>query len=313
MIKRIYRKIQIFFIPKIIKKNFLEISKENKDLLTQKIKDTYIPTISKNISNEKLLSELKEHVESRVFIDRARVVPWLSKNISLENLEILEIGCGTGSSSITLAEQGANVLGIDIHKESLEIAKFRSEVYGLNIKFIESSSIDIDKLGKKFDAIILYATLEHLTLEERLLTLNNCKEILNDGGYLITIEAPNRLWYFDSHTSELPFFQWLPDDLAYRYSKFSPKESFSANYQDSNYDDLIGFLRRGRGVSYHEFELVFQDLSKINIISRLNRLVFTKSYINTFLVKPLYKIFLKKQIKLPKAFYDEYLDFIIKM
>ncbi len=313
MIKRIYRKIQIFFVPKIIKKNFLEISKENKDLLTQKIKDTYIPTISKNISNEKLLSELKEHVESRVFIDRARVVPWLSKNISLENLEILEIGCGTGSSSITLAEQGANVLGIDIHKESLEIAKFRSEVYGLNIKFIESSSIDIDKLGKKFDAIILYATLEHLTLEERLLTLNNCKEILNDGGYLITIEAPNRLWYFDSHTSELPFFQWLPDDLAYSYSKFSPKESFSANYQYSNYDDLIGFLRRGRGVSYHEFELIFQDLSKINIISRLNRLVFTKSYINTFLVKPLYKIFLKKQIKLPKAFYDEYLDFIIKM
>ena len=313
MIKKFYRRFQKFIVPNEIKKNFLEISKENKDLLTNKIKETYIPTISENISDEKLLSEIEEHVESRILIDRIRVIPWLSKNINLQNLEILEIGCGTGSSSITLAEQGANVLGVDIHKESLEIAKLRSKVYDLNIEFLECSSVDIHKLGKEFDAIILYATLEHLTIEERLLTLERCKEILNKGGYIITIEAPNRLWYFDSHTSELPFFQWLPDNLAYRYSKFSPKESFSSNYLDSRYDYLTNFLRRGRGVSYHEFELVFQDLSKLNIISRLNRLVFTKSFINTFFLKPLYKLFLKKQIKIPKAFYDEYLDFIIKL
>ena len=313
MIKKFYRTFQKFIVPYKIKKNFLEISKENKNLLANKIKETYIPTISDNISDERLFSEIEEHIEGRVLIDRIRVVPWLSKNINLQNLEILEIGCGTGSSSITLAEQGAKVLGIDIHKESLEIAKFRSKTYDLNIEFLECSSVEIHKLGKKFDAIILYATLEHLTVEERLLTLRKCKEILNKGGYIITIEAPNRLWYFDSHTSELPFFQWLPDNLAYRYSKFSPKESFSSNYLDSGYENLTNFLRRGRGVSYHEFELVFQDLSKLNIISRLNRLVFTKSFINTFFLKPLYKLFLKKQVKIPKAFYDEYLDFIIKL
>ena len=76
--------------------------------------------------------------------------------------------------------------------------------------------------------------------------------------------------------------------------------------------ELIGFLRRGRGVSYHEFELAFDNLSKLNVISRLNRLVFTKSYLNTFIVKPIYKMFLKKQTHVQKAFYDEYLDFIIK-
>ena len=313
MIKKIYRRLQIFFVPVAIKKNFRLISNENKYLLAEKIKDIYIPTISSNTSEEKLLFEGQEHLESRVIVDRMRVIPWLSKNLKLENLHILEIGCGTGSSSITLAEQGAKVVGIDIHKESLEIAKYRSEVYNLDIEFIESSSVDIDKLDKNFDAIILYATLEHLTFEERLITLKNCKKILDDQGYIIIIEAPNRLWYFDSHTSELPFFQWLPDDLAYMYSKFSPKESFSSNYQDSNYEDMIGFLRRGRGVSYHEFELAFNDLSKLNIISRLNRLVFTKSYSNTFVLKPLFKLFLKKQIKTPKAFYDEYLDFIIKL
>ena len=189
MIKKIYRRLQIFFVPVAIKKNFRLISNENKYLLAEKIKDIYIPTISSNTSEEKLLFEVQEHLESRVIVDRMRVIPWLSKNLKLENLHILEIGCGTGSSSITLAEQGAKVVGIDIHKESLEIAKYRSEVYNLDIEFIESSSVDIDKLDKNFDAIILYATLEHLTFEERLITLKNCKKILDDQGYIIIIEA----------------------------------------------------------------------------------------------------------------------------
>ena len=313
MIKQLYRNLQQLFVPKSIKKNFIDISENKKMILSDKIKDTYIPTISDNISAEKLNDEVSEHIEGRIFVDRIRVVPWLSKNINLNNLSILEIGCGTGSSSITLAEQGSNVTGIDIHKESLEIAKLRADLYGLNIKFLEVSSINIDEIEQDFDAIILYATLEHLTVEERLDTLKKCKNTLKKGGYLITIEAPNRLWYFDSHTSELPFFQWLPDNLAYKYSKYSPKQSFSNNYLDNEYDNLTSFLRRGRGVSYHEFELVFNDLSELDILSRLNRLVFTKGYINTFFVKPVYKFFLKKQIKVPKAFYDEYLDFIIRL
>ena len=291
MIKQLYRNLQQLFVPKSIKKNFIDISENKKMILSDKIKDTYIPTISDNISAEKLNDEVSEHIEGRIFVDRIRVVPWLSKNINLNNLSILEIGCGTGSSSITLAEQGSNVTGIDIHKESLEIAKLRADLYGLNIKFLEVSSINIDELEQDFDAIILYATLEHLTVEERLDTLKKCKNTLKKGGYLITIEAPNRLWYFDSHTSELPFFQWLPDNLAYKYSKYSPKQSFSNNYLDNEYYNFTSFLRRGRGVSYHEFELVFNDLSELDILSRLNRLVFTKGYINTFFVKPVYKFF----------------------
>ena len=205
--KNLYRKIQYLFVPYKTKNNFLKLTQKNKELLSITIKNFYIPTISNNISNETLLSEVKEHLDERVFIDRVRVIPWINKNLDLDNAQILEIGCGTGSSSITLAEQGANVLGIDIHRESLKIARLRAELYNLDIEYKEFSAVEIDKLEKKFDAVILYATLEHLTLEERLITLGKCKSVLNEGGYLIVIEAPNRLWYFDSHTAELPFFQ----------------------------------------------------------------------------------------------------------
>ena len=148
MVKKFYRKFQNYIVPSNIKHNFLDLTHQNRELISKKIKEVYIPTISNHISNDKLLSEIEEHVEERIFIDRVRVVPWIMKHINLKNLEILEIGCGTGSSSITLAEQGAKVLGIDVHLESLEVARLRSKIYNLNINFLELPAVDIDSLEK---------------------------------------------------------------------------------------------------------------------------------------------------------------------
>lgn len=46
----------------------------------------------------------------------------------MKNKKLLEIGCGTGSSSITLVEQGANVTGIDVEEGSLQVAKIRAKL-----------------------------------------------------------------------------------------------------------------------------------------------------------------------------------------
>ena len=176
MVKIIYRKIKFFLVPKKLKKNFIQINHEKQKTLKKMITDVYIPTISKAMPNDKISEEVDSHLSKRIFVDRVTVLPWLYRSLNFENLNILEIGCGTGSSSITLAEQGANVLGIDIHKESIEVAKLRAEIYGLNIRFQEYSSVDIDEINESFDAIILYATLEHLTVEERIETLKKCEK-----------------------------------------------------------------------------------------------------------------------------------------
>ena len=53
--KNLYRKIQYLFVPYKTKNNFLKLTQKNKELLSLTIKNFYIPTISKNISNETLL------------------------------------------------------------------------------------------------------------------------------------------------------------------------------------------------------------------------------------------------------------------
>ena len=43
----------------------------------------------------------------RLVCDRMEVVPWLDATRSLRGVDILEIGCGTGVSTLALCEQGA--------------------------------------------------------------------------------------------------------------------------------------------------------------------------------------------------------------
>jgi hypothetical protein len=93
--------------------------------------------------------------------------------------------------------------------------------------------------------------------------------MLPKNSFWCVIETPNRLWFQDDHTSLLPFFLWLPDDLAFLYSQYSPRESFSKSYRVLNEKNLLSFLRRGRGVSYHEFDLALGNSVDLDVTSSL--------------------------------------------
>jgi 2-polyprenyl-3-methyl-5-hydroxy-6-metoxy-1,4-benzoquinol methylase len=306
-LKKLYRLILLKKVPKKITKNYKILSKQYKTHIEKSLLDYYFKN-SRPLSKD----DLKDHIESRIFVSRTKIIPWIMKNLEIKNKKILEVGSGTGSSSITLAEQGAEVTGVDVDSSSLEVAKIRANLLNLNIQFLELSGTEINKLNDKFDVVIFYATLEHMTVEERIESLKQAYALLNENGYLIIVEAPNRLWIEDTHTSELPFFQWLPDNLAYLYTKFSEKQSFNSKYLDTEYLKLEEFYRRGRGVSYHEFDLAFNNNEDLIIISSLNRLVYSKSLINTFFYKKIYKLYLKKFTNKNKAFLEEYLDLIIQ-
>jgi S-adenosylmethionine-dependent methyltransferase len=83
------------------------------------------------------------------------------------------------------------------------------------------------------------------------------------------IETPNRLWYFDHHTALLPFYLWLPDDLAFEYARHSPREPFNRGFGEPTDEAMLSFLRHGRGVSYHELELAIGDLEALRVVSSL--------------------------------------------
>jgi hypothetical protein len=91
--------------------------------------------------------------------------------------------------------------------------------------------------------------------------------MLPAGGHLVIVETPNRLWYYDGHTSMLPFFHWLPDELAFQYAKRSPRENFRELYTEFTPESELHFLRQGRGASFHEFDLAIAPANKLHVVS----------------------------------------------
>jgi 2-polyprenyl-3-methyl-5-hydroxy-6-metoxy-1,4-benzoquinol methylase len=202
-------------------------------------------------------ADVNEHVIGRTERDRLLIVPWLDAACAMDGLNVLEIGCGTGCSTVALAEQGALITGIDVDPDALRVAHDRCRVYGLRAELHELNAVEAARhfRGRDFDLIIFFACLEHMTVDERMETLPAIWNLLRDGAWLAIVGTPNRLWYFDYHTSILPFFNWLPDDLAFAYSKFSEREGFKDDFRVNNPSHMQTFQRQGRGVSYHEVEL----------------------------------------------------------
>ncbi len=87
--------------------------------------------------------------------------------------KVLEIGCGIGTDTINFARAGAEVTAIDISLRSVNLARKRAEVYGLNnkIKFYVGNAEDMCNIvpHEPYDLIYSFGVLHHTPLPERVL------------------------------------------------------------------------------------------------------------------------------------------------
>jgi 2-polyprenyl-3-methyl-5-hydroxy-6-metoxy-1,4-benzoquinol methylase len=253
-----------------LRRNQRGLSKEKQETLLQTLKTHYFsdplyypdpPDVY--FATRGGRKDLADNMANRLAEFRTLVVPWLDSIFRLRGSKIVEIGCGTGSSSISLAEQGAEVVGVDVSSGALEVARVRFDLYGLDGCFTNANATEVKNVaaivGGNFEAVIFFAVMEHMTWEERATSLREAWQLLHSGQHLIIVETPNRLWYTDTHTSLEPFFHWLPDEIAIPYSRFTRREIYNEIFGDSIGDitdvTKIRFARWGRGISYHDLVL----------------------------------------------------------
>lgn len=228
--------------------------------------DTYFSGYDQEfLQTERGKTDIDNNVFKRYELSLRHVLPWLRRHIELNAKNVLEIGCGTGSSTAALAHYVGKVVGYDIHSLAVEGARKRMEImdlHNVHLHIIEEETL-ISRIRKdtedKYDIILLFAVLEHQTIEERHDTLKACWELLARDGIMAVIDTPNILHYFDLHTSQLPFLHMLPDRLYAKYAVHSPRPAFAGSFkneQQKSAEQLeVQISRWGRGASYHDFEL----------------------------------------------------------
>lgn len=96
---------------------------------------------------------------------------------------VLDVGCGGGILSESMAKQGAQVVGIDMTTEPLAIAKQHAAESGLQIDYQQTTIEDfVATQPEKFDVITCMEMLEHVP--DPLSIIQSCQQLLKPNGVL---------------------------------------------------------------------------------------------------------------------------------
>ncbi len=165
----------------------------------------------------------------------------LKKN-KLNNIKILDVGCGGGLISEGLCKLGAKVTGIDFVKNNIKVAKQHAKKNNLNIKYL-IKDFEREKINSKYDVIIIFEVLEHLNDWQKF--LKKIKLNLNKKGTLI-ISTINRNLTSKLLTIDMAenFLKWIPRDT-HSYIKFIKPEELEFFLLNNNFQNV-----KFRGLSF---------------------------------------------------------------
>ena len=116
---------------------------------------------------------------------------------TLEGKRILDVGCGGGILSESLALEGAIVIGIDLAEAGLEVAKLHLLESGLDIDYQSISAENLaEKETESFDVIACLEMLEHVP--DPSLVIEACSKLVKPQGkvFFSTINRNPKSYFF---------------------------------------------------------------------------------------------------------------------
>jgi len=102
--------------------------------------------------------------------------------------EVLEFGCGTGTTAISHAPFAGHILAIDFSEKMLVFARARAKEAGVgNVSFKRVAIEEFDPEGRQFDMVMAHSIL-HL-LPDRELVISKVFDLLKPGGIFVSSTA----------------------------------------------------------------------------------------------------------------------------
>jgi cyclopropane fatty-acyl-phospholipid synthase-like methyltransferase len=103
----------------------------------------------------------------------------------LENNEpgrALDIGCGTGTNLITMAQHGWLVTGVDFSSQAIRRAQRKAQTAGLEIQLIRNDVSTFDSISGTFDLVLDIGCFHSLSQEARTRYASYLYRFVNHGG-----------------------------------------------------------------------------------------------------------------------------------
>lgn len=116
--------------------------------------------------------EYFDEVEARKYKVEPHI-PGFADFAKWKDKRVLEVGCGIGTDTINFARAGAQVTAVDLSDKSIEVARQRAKVFGLEdrIRFFHGNCEQLDMLVpvEPFDLVYSFGVIHHTPHPERAL------------------------------------------------------------------------------------------------------------------------------------------------
>jgi len=108
---------------------------------------------------------------------------FIKEHVSLNDIKAIDVGCGGGILSESLAKEGTTVTGIDLSEDAINAAKNHAEKNNLAIDYqCISSEALAKKQAAQYDVVTCMELLEHVPEPQAI--INDCTKLVKPGGHL---------------------------------------------------------------------------------------------------------------------------------
>ncbi|TVP56759.1 MAG: 3-demethylubiquinone-9 3-O-methyltransferase [Nodularia sp. (in: Bacteria)] len=192
-------------------------------------------------------------------LNQSRIKFFSSYIPTWQGLKVLDIGCGGGLASETLARQEACVSGIDLSLPSIKVAQAHSRKNNLNIDYRWGIAEDLPFAANKFDAVLCCDVLEHVADWRKV--ISEAHRVLKTNG-LFFFDTINRsfksklimIWLLENILKQIPLglHDWnkfiKPQELTYTMENYGLNNIMIKGFDltgGMNFQTLKNILSKG--------------------------------------------------------------------